>query len=183
MPFARSPKIIVGAAETRQRGWFSTNEQWLDITKEADWNRIFYKENSISNIVAEHVVEHLTREEAIIALKLMNRYLIKGGQVRIAVPDGYNPSVEYIQHVKVGGIGDDADDHKQLLNVDTLSGLLHLAGFDTSHVEGYTKEGNLVEKRWDATEGFVLRSRQNDVAKSWQFPDAATSLIVDAVKR
>ena len=34
-------KIIVGAAETYQSGWFATNEQWLDITKESHWRNLF----------------------------------------------------------------------------------------------------------------------------------------------
>ena len=31
-------KIIVGAAETYQQGWYSTNQQWLDITKRSHWD-------------------------------------------------------------------------------------------------------------------------------------------------
>ena len=34
-------KIIVGAAETHQMGWHATNEQWLNITKREDWEKIF----------------------------------------------------------------------------------------------------------------------------------------------
>ena len=77
-------KIIVGAAETNQKGWLSTNEQWLDITKEEDWKKILEK-NLVSHIVAEHVFEHLTTEESIKALNNMFKWLSQNGKIRIAV--------------------------------------------------------------------------------------------------
>ncbi len=49
-------KIILGAAETHQKGWYFTNEQWLDITSAAHWNRLFF--------------EHLTRAQAVEALRI-----------------------------------------------------------------------------------------------------------------
>ena len=47
-------KLIVGAAETYQVGWFSTNEQWLDITKDTDWISLFGQNKNVTHIVAEH---------------------------------------------------------------------------------------------------------------------------------
>ena len=38
----RNVNLILGAALTKQKGWFSTNEEWLDISKEKDWERLFY---------------------------------------------------------------------------------------------------------------------------------------------
>ena len=67
----RANKIIVGAAETHQSGWHSTNEQWLDITKRKDWEKIFENKGRIKSIVAEHVFEHLTEEESKTALALI----------------------------------------------------------------------------------------------------------------
>ena len=176
-------KIIVGAAETNQRGWLATNEQWLDITKEDHWIHFFGHKQQISHIVAEHVFEHLTREEASVALDQMFKRLTDNGRVRIAVPDGYNPDKDYIRHVDICGIGDDAIDHKQLLNLDTLTALIGEAGFIIEHVEGFTKDGQLVQKPWNEADGFIRRSRQNDSHEKWQFPDAATSLIIDGIKK
>ena len=175
-------KIIVGAAETSQKGWFSTNEQWLDITCENHWNTYFGDQQLISCIVAEHVFEHLSKRDSLKALTNMYQRLLPGGKVRIAVPDGYNPNEEYIRHVCVNGIGDDAMDHKQLLNVDSLSNLMTEAGFTVEHLEGYTNDGKLVTKKWFSSAGFIRRSRQNKTGDSWAFPDAATSLIVDGSK-
>ena len=38
-------KIILVAALTSQKGWFSTNEEWLDITNSKHWEKIFFKKN------------------------------------------------------------------------------------------------------------------------------------------
>lgn len=175
-------KIIVGAAETYQPGWYSTNEQWLDITQQKDWDNIFKNQPCLTHIVAEHVFEHLTTTEAAQALRHMHQYLLPGGRVRIAVPDGNNPDPEYIRHVGINGIGDDAADHKQLLTTKTLSKLIQDAGFTAQHIEGYDKNGQLIQTPYDIKDGFIMRSRANDNHTPWTFPDANTSLIVDGVK-
>ena len=87
--------------------------------------------------------------------------------------------------VGVNGIGDDASDHKQLLTVDILCGLMTEAGFALTHVEGYDAMGHLIEKPYSAEDGFIYRSRAHATPESrerWGFVDADTSLIVDGVK-
>ena len=176
-------KVILGAAQTWQAGWYATNEQWLDITRAADWRQVFKGRRMISHVVAEHVFEHLTPDQCRGALRHIHDHLVEGGRLRIAVPDGYNPSEEYRRHVAVGGIGDDADDHKQLLNADSLYALLAEAGFEPRLVEGYDRRGNLVRGSWSPDDGFIRRSRANPDSGAWGFVDANTSLIIDAVKR
>jgi predicted SAM-dependent methyltransferase len=176
-------KIIVGAAESHQKGWFSTNEQWLDITKEIDWIRLFRGKTILTHVVAEHVFEHLTPNETHKALCNICRHLNDGGRIRIAVPDGYNPSEEYIEHVRVGGRGDDAADHKQLMDQDSLKKYLMDAGLSSIEVvEGHDKDGFLTSNSWSSENGYIRRSRQNEDSVDWGFPDASTSLIVDAWK-
>jgi len=179
-------KVIVGAAETKQNGWYSTNEQWLDITKEADWQGVFQGKPLLSHVVAEHVFEHLTKEQCAEAFRLIFAHLIDEGRVRIAVPDGYNQDPVYLKHVGIKGIGDDAADHKQLLNADTLMAFMEKAGFETQHIEGYTKDGELVQAPYKTEDGFIMRSRAKGAVQDnspWAFPDSNTSLIVDGVKR
>ena len=176
-------KIIVGAAETHQNGWFATNEQWLDITKDSHWRNLFDGKRNISHVVAEHVFEHLTETETLNALRNIIKHLIVGGRIRIAVPDGYNPNQNYIKHVCIGGIGDDAKDHKQLLNVQSLTHMMIQSGFDVEHIEGYQSGGNLIQKDWNLVNGYIRRSRKNKPDNSWDFPDASTSLILDGVKK
>ena len=176
-------KIIVGAAETYQDGWYSTNEQWLDISREDHWNRLFKNQALISHVVAEHVFEHLTREEAVAALRNIRRHLKADGRVRIAVPDGYHPDPDYIRNVGINGIGDDAADHKQLLNLDSLSEIFKDAGFQPEPLEGYQQDGSLLQKQWNPTEGYIHRSRQNETTGVYDFVDAETSLIIDCIPR
>ena len=176
-------KIIVGAAETWQPGWYSTNEQWLDITSPTDWKRLFKNKRIITHVIAEHVLEHLTRQECLIALRLIAAHLTNGGRIRIALPDGYNPDENYLRHVGIGGIGDDSADHKQLLNVDTLSEILRESGFKPIHIEGYDANGNLIQQTWSPDDGFVRRSRANTYKNTWNFFDSDTSLIVDGINQ
>lgn len=178
-------KIIVGAAETWRSGWYATNEQWFDIASKADWAKNFRGKFLLSHVVAEHVFEHLTPAETEIALEQIAKHLLPGGRLRIAVPDGYHPDPIYRAHTCVGGIGDDASDHKQVFNVDSLTEVLESAGLKCIHVEGYRNDGQLILTSYSTDDGYIWRSRLNradSVKLPWRFPDSDTSLIVDAVK-
>lgn len=178
-------RVILGAAETHQPGWFSTNENWLDITNPTHWQRVFGGQALVTHAVAEHVFEHLTYDEAARALQLIHQHMPAGGRLRIAVPDGYNPDPTYIRHVGINGIGDDAADHKQLLNVDVLSDLLQKNGYMPVLIEGYSKKGELLQHPYSPADGYVMRSRANPKLKDrkhWDFVDAETSLIIDGIR-
>ena len=184
--FDRPINIILGAALTYQKGWYSTNEQWLDITKESDWLNVFKNKVLIKNIVVEHVLEHLTYSELNLALVNIYKHMLPGARLRIAVPDGYNPNKIYIKNVGINGIGPDASDHKQLLNFDILSKTLLKHRFEVELLEGYISNGDLTTKAYDPLDGYIKRSRSNQAnmknIDSWDFQDAETSLIVDAFK-
>lgn len=174
-------KLILGAAETWQEGWYSTNEQWLDIARADHWAAVFGGRRIISHAVAEHVFEHLTEDQTRAALALIAAHMVPGGRLRIAVPDGHYPDPDYIRRVGINGIGDDAADHKQLLTVDSLSAMMRGAGFATTHVEGFEADGRLVTNRWDPADGWIRRSRQNPADTAWEHEGDSTSLIVDGV--
>jgi predicted SAM-dependent methyltransferase len=184
--FDRPINIILGAALTYQKGWYSTNEQWLDITKESDWLNVFKNKVLIKNIVVEHVLEHLTYSELNLALVNIYKHMLPGARLRIAVPDGYNPNKIYIKNVGINGIGPDASDHKQLLNYDILSKTLLKHRFEVELLEGYISNGDLTIKPYDPLDGYIKRSRSNQAnmknIDSWDFKDAETSLIIDAFK-
>ena len=181
-------KLILGAALTSQSGWFSTNEQWFDIASPTDWQKIFKGKKLLRAAVAEHVFEHLTNDQTDIALVQIYEHMIPSGTIRIAVPDGNNPNKEYIKHVRIKGIGADAADHKQLLTFESLKQSLQLAGFTINLVEGYTKDGALIQDVPEARLGDIRRTRSKNAnartadATGWSFPDANTSLIVDGQK-
>lgn len=178
-------KIILGAAETYQKGWYSTNECWLDIANEGHWESVFNGKRIIVNALAEHVFEHLSYAQCQVALKQIHKHMVPGGKIRIAVPDGYNPDKIYLKHVGINGIGDDALSHQQLLNIDTLTSLLTEAGFSTELIEGYDSQKSLVQKTFSEDEGTIRRSRSSikrDETYIWSFPDSETSLIVDGIR-
>ena len=111
--------------------------------------------------------------------------MTKNSRIRIAVPDGYNPDPEYIKNIDINGSGVAADDHKQLLNVDTLSEILSKSNFNPKLIEGYDVNKNLYTEKYSIEDGFVKRSRQNNdpnLEKMWGFKDSKTSLIIDALK-
>ena len=178
-------KIILGAAETYQDGWYATNEQWFDITRPEHWHRLFGDRQPLKSIVAEHVFEHLTPEGAETAFQQAVKYLQPGGTIRIAVPDGNHPDPEYMRHVGIAGIGPDAADHKQLYTAESLMKQMQTAGLNPTHLEGYTADQQLVARQVDPTLGFIKRSRTNQNKShpdNWDFPDASTSLVVDGTK-
>lgn len=182
----RPLRIIVGAALTHQKGWYSTNEQWLDIASEQCWSDVFKGKALLTHVVAEHVFEHLTEPQAQRALALIHRHMVPGALIRIAVPDGYHPDPGYLAQVGIAGKGPDAEDHKQLLNAASLRRLLEGAGFSARQLEGYGADGRLLQSEFDVRDGYIQRSRSNPEnmrgVAGWDFVDANTSLIMDGVK-
>jgi len=173
-------KIIVGAGGVCQYGWVPTDIEYMNILKKKDWEKYFY-EHSIDAILAEHVWEHLTKEEAMIAAKHCYRYLKKGGYLRVAVPDGFNLNKEYLDWVKPGGIGDGAKDHKVLYNYKTFKEIFESEGFKVELLEYYDENGEFHYKEWPPDEGLIRRSKRYDKRnKGGELK--YTSLILDALK-
>lgn len=183
----KNVNLILGAALTKQKGWFSTNEEWLNIVKQSHWERLFNsKKQRVSKVLVEHVFEHLTLEEMRNALNLIYKNMVYGGSLRIAVPDGNNPNEEYRNHCGINGIGADASDHKQFITFELLSNEAEKIGFKCNLIEGYQKNKKLISKSLNRNLGDVIRSRSNkniiQPKDGWGFPDANSSLIVDCIK-
>ena len=154
-------KIIVGSAGVNQTGWISTDIHSLNLLSQNDWERIFYK-SPIGAILAEHVWEHLTRDEGIIAAKNCHQYLKAGGYIRVAVPDGFHPSPEYISWVKPGGVGAGAQDHKILYNYLSLKEVFEIAGFHVNLLEYFDEKGEFNFNNWNHNDGMIHRSKRFD---------------------
>ena len=179
--------LILGAALTKQKGWFSTNEEWLNIAKKRDWEKLFSENRRVKRVVAEHVFEHLTIEEMRNAFKYIFKYMVNGGSMRIAVPDGNNPNDEYIKYCGINGIGADASDHKQFISFEVLREEAEKVGFKVLLLEGYKSSNQLISKKFSNEYGEIMRSRNNQKSKNnnkqgWNFKDSHTSLIVDCFK-
>ena len=171
-------KLIIGAGETKQSNWISTDKINLNILNKNDFDKFFFK-NEITNIIAEHVFEHLTLDEGLIAIKNFEEYLLKGGRIRIAVPDGFFPKKEYIEYVKPGGCGPGAEDHKILYNYNNIQKLFD-DKFKIEFLEYFDESGVLKTRDWKVSDGFVSRSVNYDERNINKIE--YTSLIIDAVK-
>ena len=173
-------KIIVGAGPTKYKGWFSTDIVTLDVTNESDFQKYFSKKK-IKNVLAEHVLEHLSNTELEKMIKNFYKFSDDQINIRIAVPDGFHQDENYIAVVKPGGTGEGAPDHKNLFDVDSLSKLFEKYGFIARPIE-YWDENKVFHQGYkDDDNGYVIRSFINDKRNKNGKP-VYTSLIIDFVK-
>lgn len=176
-------KIIIGAGKTKFNGWISLQERELDLLNRNDFEQLFSKEKPTA-FLAEHVWEHMTLEEGIIAAKNCYDYLVCGGYIRIAVPDGYFRNEWYQNMVKVGGNGapdHPAASHKIVYNYKTLSFVFESVGFKVELLEYCDENGDFFYKYWNEEDGKIGRSLRFDTRNS---PDSLgmVSIILDAKK-
>ncbi len=173
-------KIVVGAGPTKYKGWFSTDIVTLDVTNEIHFKK-YFKKKRIHKVLAEHVLEHLTKTELELMINNFHKYSSKDINIRIAVPDGFHKDKEYIDRVKPGGTGEGAEDHKHLFNYKSLAGLFEKQNFKAKLVEFWDEEGNFNQGYTNDENGFVKRSFINDRRNSDGNPHY-TSLIIDFSK-
>lgn len=189
------PKIIVGAGGTQQEGWISLERDHLDIRSYEQWGALF-EPGSVAAVVSEHVLEHLTPDEAREVVRNVYEFLACGGYWRIAVPDANNPDPKYQEYCRPGGPGQERmarlcyarrnePDHKDHYELASLSRLLETAGFFVRPLEYYTREGNFRQNHWQRGDGKIKRSSGSSYlwlnylwADCWN-----TSLIVDGLKQ
>tara|TARA_B100000242_G_C42968148_1_gene449164 strand:+ start:109 stop:771 length:663 start_codon:yes stop_codon:yes gene_type:complete len=143
----------------------------------------FLKKRKIKNIFAEHVFEHLDQDEMIIALKNLEKFMEIGSRIRIAVPDGYNPSKEYIRNVQICGVGPGADNHKQLLNHEKVRSIFeeNLTNYKLQFIEYFDKKGNFNSHTYINIGKEIQRSSKSKVFNK-SFYLSHLSLIFDVVK-
>lgn len=176
-------KLIVGAGNTKIDGWISTQENELDLLDENLWLKKF-QYGSITNILAEHVWEHLTFEEGITAAKNCYKFLTDDGMARIAVPDGNYKNDWYQNMVKIGGPGPKdhpAASHKVLYTYKKLIHCFELAGFKVDLLEYCDEDGKFHYKYWNETEGKIGRSFRYDTRNTRE-NIGMVSIILDAKK-
>lgn len=172
-------QIIIGAHNTDYQNWLPTNIESLNLL-DPDSFRDLFGDKKATRFLAEHVFEHISYDDALIALKNCYQYLKKGGTVRIAVPDGFHPNPEYINMVKPGGFGEGAHDHKLLYDYQKLSTVFEEAGFKPRLLEYYDENGQFHFNEWDSKDGHVIRSKRYD--KRFNEPLRYSSLIIDGIK-
>jgi predicted SAM-dependent methyltransferase len=177
----KKAKFNVGASTVDiGNDWFPTDIDVLNITINADWRRFLWF-TKLDNISAEHVWEHLTDADTILANANCFKFLKKNGIMRLAVPDGFHPDKEYIDYVRPGGHGAGADDHKILYTYKTMKERLENVGFQVNLLEYWDEKGEFHFTEWSDEEGRISRSKRYD-ERNQGGELKYTSLIVDAVK-
>ena len=171
-------RVMLGAGPLQSNGWFQTDKEILDVTSPEDWS-VLFAPGSIDALLSEHMLEHLSEEEAQAALLECHRYLKPGGLFRIAVPDGYRRDLTYVREVAPPN-----DGHKVFYNIDTLTRLLQSVGFSITPLEYFDARERFHAVAWDQNDGMIHRSVRFDSQQEFQRDGLFyTSLIVDARKQ
>lgn len=173
-------KVVLGASNHFDEQWIPTDAEYLNILDETDWKKCFH-ETKLDCLLAEHVWEHLTLEQGLVAAKNCFNYLKPKGNFRIAIPDGNHSDPAYIDQVKPFGTGNGAQDHKVLYNIHSLTQMLERAGFQVTPLEHFDQNKNFIATDWTNEKGTIRRSARYD-NRNKSKPLSFTSLIVDAVK-
>lgn len=176
-------KLILGAGQTSFEGWISTQETDLDLLNRNDFEKN-YKENSIDAMLAEHVWEHMTKEEGIVSATNCYDYLKEGGYLRVAVPDLNFRNESYQNMVKVGGPGPidhPAYTHKIVYDYITFKEVFEKAGFEVELLEYCDKDGVFHYQYWNEADGKIGRSFRFDTRNS-RNTLGMVSIILDAKK-
>ncbi|NEP77367.1 MAG: hypothetical protein F6K39_03770 [Okeania sp. SIO3B3] len=154
-------QVVLGAGGEGLEGWKNTDIDQLDIRDGLSWSRLFYPA-SLDNLLAEHVLEHLTLEEALTAFQHIYSYMRQGGVFRIAVPDAYHPSLYYRELVKPGGL-ETPFEHKAFLDYKVLTMLAHKSGFVVNLLEYFDENGNFHQKDYSEESGVIRRCAKNNI--------------------
>jgi len=176
-------RIILGAGNTCYDGWIATQQEQLNLLNRADFERMFGEEKP-SAFLAEHVWEHLTWEEGIIAAKNCYDFLAPGGYIRSAVPDGNFHDPQYQALVKIGGNGDPAHPaytHKVLYDYRKFVAVFEQAGFQVQLLEYCDEQGEFHYQYWNEADGKIGRSLRFDTRNN-DGRLGMVSIIIDAKK-
>lgn len=177
-------KVIIGAGSVIQDGWISLQESELNLLNRENFISLFKFENTVDAFLAEHVFEHLSLEEAVIAAKNLYDFLKPFGHARIAVPDVNFKNDWYHNMCKPGGPGPTdhpAYTHKIFYDYKTLVNVFKSAGFQVKLLEYCDEKGEFHYQNWDEKDGKIGRSLRFDTRNKDGKLDMI-SLIIDAVK-
>jgi predicted SAM-dependent methyltransferase len=183
-------KLNIGCGAKKYKGWLNLDKKTgFNVCLVSCWDKLGLTENSVDNILSEHMLEHLSDEDRHLCVKHFYYYLKPGGIARIAVPDGYrpnptteNPDAKSVD-IFVPGQGR-MKGHKYCYTLDTLCALFAEHGFvDYTPVEYYDENGVFHKNSWTRENGFVKRSYDFDKRnRDKKRKVKVTSLFVDFKK-
>lgn len=163
----KSPRRIIVGESYPMDGWIVSNYQvlarnFLDVTKR------FADSNSISNIYADNVIEHLELNAARLFMQNAFDALLPGGSIRLVTPDCMAISNAYIQQdlQKVKEVAADLKQYK--LKIDEPIDLLHVTFSSFGHHLGRIHDENtltslLTEAGFRIIERFPTSKSKNPI--------------------
>jgi predicted SAM-dependent methyltransferase len=183
---AGQAKVVIGAGGTTFAGWLSTDYPIVDFLNHTRIGAVF-DDNSISEVLAEHVFEHFTIPQAVIALQAMWCVMVDGGRVRIAVPDGAHPGAHFAEKMFGAWAIEKQDNgypgHYTAWTEPQLTRVLKASGFGAVALEWWDAERQFHYRSWDPNQGGpVARTLHND-RRNRDGGLNYTSLLVDAFRR
>ncbi|MBT32202.1 MAG: hypothetical protein CMO01_21280 [Thalassobius sp.] len=176
-------KVVIGSGNTKYQGWYHTQEDELNLLDQNTFEKLF-SNRGVAIFLAEHVWEHLTFEEGIIAAQNCFKFLKPGGLLRVAVPDRFFKNEWYQNMVQVGGPGPKdhpAASHKIVYDYKSFSQVFQEAGFNTNLLEYCDEDGCFHYKYWNQEDGMIGRSYRFDTRNSGDSL-GMVSIILDAYK-
>ena len=156
-------------------GWINLDLPFFDIRSEKSW-REFLGQKPFDAALLEHVLEHLTVADITQALQIAKGYMHAQSNIRIAVPDKNHPNPKYIDHVRPGGVGPGADDHKSFWSYDEFAALAQELNLEIAPLEYYNSSGELIMNEMGIELGEIRRTARKP--RSGELQDYS-SLIVD----
>lgn len=176
-------KVVIGSGNSKYQGWYHTHENELNLLDQKTFDK-FCSNGKVDIFLAEHVWEHLTFDDGIIAAQNCFNFLKPGGLLRVAVPDKFYRNDWYQNMIQVGGPDPkdhSAADHKIVYDYKLFTQVFQKAGFNTNLLEYCDESGSFHFKYWNPDDGMIGRSYRFDTRNS---ADSLrmVSIILDAYK-
>lgn len=125
-------RLNIGAGKTQIPGYTP-----LDIKDGVDAGKLPYANESVDEVYASHVLEHIPHARTALVLQEWRRVLKPGGVLRVAVPDwnvvrtmDFDDVTDIAPHILAGGHTDEHDVHHAHFTEKLLAGQLQRCGFE-----------------------------------------------------
>jgi predicted SAM-dependent methyltransferase len=133
-----------------------------------------FKPGTISNLLAEHVVEHIERHEFEKFLSAIKPFLDDEASIRIAVPDSMHPS-SYVRELTMpSGLEPGAEDHRYFYSIYDMQKIAYKTGYQIIPLEYFDKNGIFYSVEDDWERGYISNHLKNikvdlqTIQKKWE---------------